>query len=58
MIPKGTGFPPARSPLDLRRSFDASAGEGTSEKIMRKRQAEAKYRINRKSFRLSVDSPH
>jgi hypothetical protein len=31
-------------------SFDASAGEGRSEKIMLKQKAKAKCRINRNSF--------
>jgi hypothetical protein len=56
MIPKsGRRFPACAKPLStIRRSFDASAGEDRSEKIMLKQQAKAKYRINRKSLRFSA----
>jgi hypothetical protein len=50
-----TGFPPARSPSDgLSFRRIASAGEGSSEKIMLKQQAKAKRRFNQNQFRLSA----
>jgi hypothetical protein len=44
MIPKnGNRFPACAKPSQLLvRSFDASAGEGRSEKIMRKQKAKTK----------------
>jgi hypothetical protein len=56
MIPKsGYRFPACAKPCQpLVSSFDASAGEGRSEKIMLKQQAKAKQRINLKSFRFST----
>src|ERR1700745_151878 len=61
MIAKsGCRFPACakpRQPLGV--SFDASAGEARSEKIMLKQQAKAKYRFNSKiHFALSADCSH
>ncbi|HEY2244585.1 MAG: hypothetical protein WAV38_03385 [Xanthobacteraceae bacterium] len=48
MIPKsGYRFPACAKPwLPIAVPFDASAGEGRSEKIMLRQQAKAKYRID------------
>jgi hypothetical protein len=48
MIPKsGYRFPACAKPwLPIAVPFDASAGEGRSEKIMLRQQAQAKYRID------------
>jgi NitT/TauT family transport system substrate-binding protein len=56
MIPKsGYRFPACAKPIQLHvRSFDASAGEGRSEKIMLKQQANAKWRFNLRPFRVSA----
>jgi hypothetical protein len=56
MIPKsGYRFPACAKPSQrLVSSFDASAGEGRSEKVMLKQQAEAKCQINQKSFRFGI----
>src|SRR6266581_3724818 len=60
MIPKsGCRFPACAKPGQLLvRSFDASAGEGRSEKIMLKQKAKAKGRFNLKPFRLSLCQEH
>jgi hypothetical protein len=59
MIPKsGHRFPACAKPRQpLAVSFDASAGEARSEKIMLKQQAKTKCRINQKSFRFSGYEP-
>jgi hypothetical protein len=51
----GYRFPACAKPRQsLAVSFDASAGEARSEKIMLKQEAKAKWRFNLKSFRFSV----
>jgi hypothetical protein len=53
LIRGGYRFPACAKPrLSRLLSFDASAGEARSEKIMLKQQAKAKYWINLKSFSL------
>jgi hypothetical protein len=55
MMQKRRWFPAwakPRHPLAI--SFDASAGEARSEKIMLKQQAKAKYQIDLKSFRFRL----
>jgi hypothetical protein len=54
MIPKsGHRFPACAKPCQpVAGSHNASAGEARSEKIMLKRQAKAKYRIDLQSFRF------
>jgi hypothetical protein len=42
------------APASVRRSFDASAGDGRSEKIMLSQKAKAKWRLNVRSFRFGV----